>query len=330
MWLVIGAIAVIGLAAYGYWTNRGRGGNGAAGFPDEAPPPALGLQPDHPAYDAALRLEASLDPDFVERLHQRVRERHPLMTESEWQWTWFELKRYFLLCGVMRQVQMYSRRADDIWHEMLVFTREYQQFCERFCGTMIHHVPHGKAEVPNADDRAWFDWAYTELFTLSPVSGRIWGSFFRAQLSRSALYEPVIKSRHAYMEGRFNMRAAERFGDLAGTAEWLAKRFVDQLDEARRLRERGERYPRRSEWASGSTACWGGALLYASLGEPHEFERQMDAVLAPDARRDGASDGGVYGGHDGRHDGHADGGSDGGSGGDGGSAGCGGGGCGSS
>jgi len=34
-----------------------------------------------------------------------------------------------------------SRQIDDVWHELILCTREYQKFCEEFLGTFIHHSP---------------------------------------------------------------------------------------------------------------------------------------------------------------------------------------------
>jgi len=281
---VLGAAAAVGVAAaFSYRALRANKRKGGLRLPGSMPPAALGVHADHPAYDAAVRLEAALDAEFVGRLETRVRGHYPEMTKAEWEWTWFELKRYFLMCGVMRQVQMYSERTDGIWHEMLVFTREYQLFCERFCGTMIHHAPHGQASRPCEDDRAWFDWVYSELFELSPVTEQMWGRLFRQPMSRSMLDELHVKSPNAYREARFNMRAADKNAELAYVVEWLAGRFGQQLTESRRLVEQGRAYPKRSSWGSeGFAATAGGGMIYASLLAPVDYEHTMNELLEQD------------------------------------------------
>jgi tRNA uridine 5-carbamoylmethylation protein Kti12 len=35
---------------------------------------------------------------------------------------------------------------DEMWHNFILFTREYHDFCQRFAGYYIHHVPTTKAE----------------------------------------------------------------------------------------------------------------------------------------------------------------------------------------
>ena len=73
---------------------------------------------------------------------------------------------------------MYSVKVDDVWHEMLMFTREYEQFGKALCGGIIHHAPHTADEKPETGERAWFDWVYGEVvFEAAPASGQLWGSF---------------------------------------------------------------------------------------------------------------------------------------------------------
>ncbi|MGO4375152.1 hypothetical protein AB4Z21_31240 [Paenibacillus sp. MCAF20] len=147
-----------------------------ASWPAEEPPQALGVPYGHPARSAAERLESALGLDFEARIKDRVLKEQPRLTDNEWKWTWFELKRYFLMCATMRSVPMYSRSADAIWHEMLMFTREYEQFCAKFSGDLIHHAPHAAGVQPEPGERAWFDWVYGELFERTPASGRVWGT----------------------------------------------------------------------------------------------------------------------------------------------------------
>lgn len=40
-----------------------------------------------------------------------------------------------------RSVEMMSEEIDDIWHTFILFTKEYQDFCEILVGEYIHHEP---------------------------------------------------------------------------------------------------------------------------------------------------------------------------------------------
>src|SRR5689334_14112421 len=60
------------------------------------------------------------------------------------------LRQFFLayLRSGMRFVSMPSQIADDLWHEFILYTREYQNFCQQAFGGFLHHTP---AVVLSAD-----------------------------------------------------------------------------------------------------------------------------------------------------------------------------------
>ena len=72
-----------------------RGSSRSPSLSARKPPAVLGVPEKHPAWPVALRLETSLTADFEERVKDRVLKATPNMREGEWQWLWFELKRYF-------------------------------------------------------------------------------------------------------------------------------------------------------------------------------------------------------------------------------------------
>jgi hypothetical protein len=39
-------------------------------------------------------------------------------------------------------------RLDEMWHAFLMFTRDYADFCERYLGFFLHHVPNEEDQVP--------------------------------------------------------------------------------------------------------------------------------------------------------------------------------------
>lgn len=53
------------------------------------------------------------------------------------------LRQFFVayLMSGKRFVSMPSRIADDLWHEFILYTREYQRFCRRAFGAFMHHTP---------------------------------------------------------------------------------------------------------------------------------------------------------------------------------------------
>jgi hypothetical protein len=43
---------------------------------------------------------------------------------------------------------MYSRRVDEVWHQFVLFTGQYIDFCHRYFGEYLHHNPSNAPEVP--------------------------------------------------------------------------------------------------------------------------------------------------------------------------------------
>ncbi len=71
------------------------------------------------------------------------------------------LKDYFKICQMAKQdfVAMPSQIVDVLWHEFILFTRQYQRFCKSAFGSYLHHTPAEALPQPNlASDglkRAW-------------------------------------------------------------------------------------------------------------------------------------------------------------------------------
>jgi hypothetical protein len=53
------------------------------------------------------------------------------------------LRQFFIayLMSGRRYVSMPSQVADDLWHEFILYTREYEAFCSRAFGAFLHHTP---------------------------------------------------------------------------------------------------------------------------------------------------------------------------------------------
>ncbi|QHW32530.1 hypothetical protein GZH47_18080 [Paenibacillus rhizovicinus] len=257
-----------------------------------APPECLGVPAGHPVRPAAERLEEALTPDFEARVKDRVLRLAPSMREGEWQWRWFELKRYFLLCGVLRGVPMYSAQVDDVWHEMLMFTREYEQFCRQFCGSLIHHAPHTADAQPDRGARAWFDWVYGELFLPVFGSARLWGSFYRTPMPRELMHELATGSAEELRGRRFNTGAAALFPDLAATVDYLIERGRS-LASSRSAPQTDNDGDLSSTMLM--TGIMSGAFFYSSWGPEENFQSQMDAYQPEEEPRENNNNSGCSG-----------------------------------
>jgi hypothetical protein len=61
-----------------------------------------------------------------------------------------EVKRYLVLCDLDQDHawNMYSLRVDEAWHQFILFTRQYIEFCQRYFG---RHVPHNPSNAPKVE-----------------------------------------------------------------------------------------------------------------------------------------------------------------------------------
>ncbi|WP_129692147.1 hypothetical protein [Gottfriedia acidiceleris] len=125
------------------------------------------------------RLENAWNMEFLTIVKEKI------MKKEDWsnaKYTFIEkeLKRFFLMAAIFENVPMYNQEVDKIWHEMILFTKSYQNFCKSFCGEMIHHEPNvHKDDVTNTDEtdaRAVYNLLYNTLFETTSVNTYILGN----------------------------------------------------------------------------------------------------------------------------------------------------------
>jgi hypothetical protein len=62
-----------------------------------------------------------------------------------------DTKRFLYLCAVVDEPLAPTEQIDEVWHNFILYTRDYATFCQSHFGFMIHHVPWNKAEVAQSD-----------------------------------------------------------------------------------------------------------------------------------------------------------------------------------
>jgi len=69
--------------------------------------------------------------------------KHPGLTPADAATVARGLKQFFVahLMSGNKFVAMPSQAVDDLWHEFILYTRDYQQFCKRAFGHFMHHTP---------------------------------------------------------------------------------------------------------------------------------------------------------------------------------------------
>ena len=91
-------------------------------------------------------IDASLDTllqyhhsQLVERLADKLQ-----LSTNQATGLFQDLKRFLHLCGSSDQQSVPPPHIDAAWHEFLLYTKDYSEFCNRFLGRFIHHTPFSK------------------------------------------------------------------------------------------------------------------------------------------------------------------------------------------
>jgi hypothetical protein len=209
--------------------------------------PDLGIKNNGEEFQVAMKyliqhLEDAYPEHYPEWVKERViREQHISMTE--WDNRWFEWQHFLIMSALLKTVPMYSNEMDMIWHEMLMFTREYEQFSERFLKTTLHHAPNvviltNSNEQPRPTDqetpqeqRAWFDLIYLLLFEPTPYSVTVLGPFLRHALSAEVISDFQTLPQNELKAKYFHNHVIKEFAFMEEVVEKLIVLIQDMLEK---------------------------------------------------------------------------------------------------
>lgn len=98
---------------------------------------------------------------FPVSIKKKLVEAYPHLSDKDTFQVMLGLKQYFHICNMAgtRFVSMPSQVVDLAWHEFILFTRQYQQFCNGAFGRFLHHTPaevmQSKTTAQDGIKRAW-------------------------------------------------------------------------------------------------------------------------------------------------------------------------------
>lgn len=98
---------------------------------------------------------------FHPAIRKKVAAKHPQLNDSQLDLVFDGLRDYFHICNKAnrKMVSMPSQVVDDAWHELILFTRAYQQYCNKALGRYLHHTPAEAMDSPTFAQegikRAW-------------------------------------------------------------------------------------------------------------------------------------------------------------------------------
>ncbi|WP_171014173.1 hypothetical protein [Chitinivorax sp. B] len=108
------------------------------------------------------RLQFIQQYQFPGSLLQRFKQQRPELSEQQVRQVEAGLRQYFrmTLQSGRKLVAMPSRIVDELWHEFILFTRNYQSFCKQAFGYFLHHTPaaamSSEQTQRRAIKRAWY------------------------------------------------------------------------------------------------------------------------------------------------------------------------------
>ena len=98
---------------------------------------------------------ASLDFEAPYLIEKLLKDRI-CASQDEAQTLFREVKRFLHLNRIDRSRiwDMYSHRVDEVWHQFVLFTRQYTEFCERHYGIYLPHSPSSAPKLASSGPEA--------------------------------------------------------------------------------------------------------------------------------------------------------------------------------
>lgn len=121
-------------------------------------------------------LLSRLDNFEAPYLEEKLLEKGALSSKKEYQEAFTEFKKYAALSQIAEgPLGMSSPKVDEVWHQFILFTRQYADFCENVLGGFLHHSPH-TSQTSNYKKREGslnFSRAYQQNFGEIPEIWRV-------------------------------------------------------------------------------------------------------------------------------------------------------------
>jgi hypothetical protein len=102
-------------------------------------------------------------------LEERCLNEDVASSSQEFQHFFAELKKYlWLAMNHQANLSMFSLRVDEVWHQFILFTHQYHQFCDRIFGQYVHHLPESSFIKRAKTPRDTFNQLYEAEFGTLP------------------------------------------------------------------------------------------------------------------------------------------------------------------
>ena len=120
--------------------------------------------------------------DFLERLgsfkapylEEKLMSEGKFDSHEQYHEAFNEFKKYVALYAITNQpLKMSSKAVDSIWHQFILFTPHYREFCNEMLGNYMDHIPTTSFNPSVEGSGEMFSQAYQKIFGEVP---RIWDS----------------------------------------------------------------------------------------------------------------------------------------------------------
>lgn len=253
----------------------------------------LGIQEHSSAFQDHLsqliqHLEASIPLSYMEQVKERVIREHKVSL-TDWENRWFEWKRFLIMTAILKNVPMYSREVDEVWHEKLMFTREYEMFSEQFLRRTLHHAPNPPGHTFDRSERAWFDTIYIILFKPTKFSIATWGPFLKHPFSKQVLQDFQTMPMDVLKEKYFNIYAIDHVPAVAPLVElnirYLQEQFVQLSKHYSTYGKSVKNFRKYSGTSYTDPALWMlGGILFMSYYHHDQFDQMIDDFFKEDEK----------------------------------------------
>lgn len=73
------------------------------------------------------------------------------ITREEAEQVFSDMKMFLFLAGTTNEPLAPTEKIDEAWHNFILFTKDYRDFCLRYFGKFIHHVPTDPDNIKSKD-----------------------------------------------------------------------------------------------------------------------------------------------------------------------------------
>jgi hypothetical protein len=150
---------------------------------------------------------------------------HIVDTVDEAERLFTEAKRFIVMSQSDRDVicEMYSVRVDEAWHQFILYTAEYMDFCQRFFGRYVPHSPNNAPQRPSTGhcEQMTFDEFKARYETMfGETLPDVWYDTRNVTASRRVFRDETTKVSISRHDGQCDLR--DDAGDLVLSVNDLA------------------------------------------------------------------------------------------------------------